>query len=84
MVVVTCRQPNTARTFKNDILDGPMVSWYDDGQTKLYAVTYKANKKEGMATGYYQDGKKKYEICERRNSKAVLLYILENRFLSSK
>ena len=53
---------HTARTFKNGILDGPMVSWYDDGQTKLYAVTYKANKKEGMATGYYQDGKKKYEI----------------------
>ena len=44
------RYPNgnrrTARTFKNGILEGPMVSWYDDGQTKSYSVTYKANKKD--------------------------------------
>ncbi len=52
----------TARTFKNGILEGPMVSWYDDGKTKLYSVTYKANKKDGVATGYFKDGKKKYEI----------------------
>lgn len=60
------RYPNgkrrTAQTFKNGILEGPMVSWYDDGQTKQYSVTYKANKKDGVATGYYQDGTKKFQI----------------------
>ena len=52
----------TARTFKNGILEGPMVSWYDDGKTQRYSVAYKANKKDGVATGYFKDGKKKYEI----------------------
>ena len=60
------RYPNgkrrTARTFKNGILEGPMVSWYDDGQTKSYSVTYKANKKDGVAIGYYKDGKMKFKI----------------------
>jgi len=60
------RYPNgnrrTARTFKNGILEGPMVSWYDDGQTKSYSVTYKANKKDGLAIGYYKDGKMKFKI----------------------
>ena len=53
---------HTARTFNNGILEGPMVSWYNDGQTKAYTVTYKKNKKDGMAVGYFPDGKKKYEI----------------------
>ena len=53
---------HTARTFKNGILDGPMVSWYDDGQTKLYTVKYKANRKDGKATGYFRDGNPKFEI----------------------
>ena len=53
---------HTARTFKNGILEGPMVSWYDDGQTKAYTVTYKKNRKDGPAIGYFPDGKKKYEI----------------------
>jgi len=53
---------HTARTFKDGILEGPMVSWYDDGQTKLYTVNYKANRKDGTATGYYRDGEKKFEI----------------------
>ena len=51
-----------ARTYKNGILEGPMVAWYDDGQTKLYSVTYRANEKDGVARGFFKDGKKKYEI----------------------
>jgi len=53
---------HTARTFKNGILEGPMVSWFNDGTTEAYTVNYKVNRKDGPAIGYYPSGKKRFEI----------------------
>ena len=53
---------HTARTFKNGLLDGPMVSWFNDGKTQAYTVNYKENKKDGPAIGFYPNGSKRFEI----------------------
>lgn len=56
------KKKHIVRTFKNGVLEGPMTSWYDDGHSMQYTVNFKANKKDGVARGFFCDGTKKFEI----------------------
>lgn len=50
------KQAASITIYKNDIIEGPYVEYYLDGQKKM-EVTYIAGNMEGTATWYYTDGR---------------------------